>query len=143
MKIKHNLLGKYYKSETTLDEERELKMFFADETPVSSEKEMFAFYAENGTTPDDLEETLFAGVQKKTRQKTLRTRIISSFSTAAVVLILLGVYLNFRTRQNAKINNEFLVMEQALFQVSENLQPEPQQDLLVLWVDENVEIIIN
>jgi hypothetical protein len=34
-------------------------------------------------------------------------------------------------------------MEQALFQVSKSIQPEEQEEMLVLWVDDNVEIIIN
>jgi len=34
-------------------------------------------------------------------------------------------------------------MEKALFQVSESIQPDEQEEMLVLWVDDDVEIIIN
>jgi hypothetical protein len=34
-------------------------------------------------------------------------------------------------------------MEQALSKVSQSIAPAEQEELLVLWVDEDVEIIIN
>jgi hypothetical protein len=40
------------------------------------------------------------------------------------------------------MENDFFVMEHALYQISESIQPEEQEEMLVLWVDDNVEIII-
>ena len=42
-----------------------------------------------------------------------------------------------------QMENDFFVMEQALFQISESIQPDAQEEMLVLWVDDDVEIIIN
>jgi hypothetical protein len=64
-------------------------------------------------------------------------------SAAAVIVVILSVYLNFRANEKARIENNFFVMEQALFQVSESIQPAEQEEMLVLWVDNDVEIIIN
>jgi hypothetical protein len=41
------------------------------------------------------------------------------------------------------MENDFFVLEEALFRISESIQPEEQNEMLVLWVDENVEIIVN
>lgn len=64
-------------------------------------------------------------------------------SAAAVLLIALTVFLSYQAQKNAKMENQFFVMEQALYHVSESIQPEEENEMLVLWVDENVEIIIN
>ena len=64
-------------------------------------------------------------------------------SAAAVLLIAFSIFFGYKTRKNARIEHNFLVMEQALYKVSESIQPEEEQEMLVLWVDENVEIIIN
>ena len=144
MKTKDNLLDKYYRGETTLEEEKELKAQILSEKEISSEKDVFGYFEEEGSIPADLEESVFSAIEdKKSKGKTLRMRVYSAISAAAVVLILLTVYLNIRQDRITKMNDDFFVMEQALFQVSESLQLEEEEDMLVLWVDDNVEIIIN
>lgn len=136
-----DLLDKYYKGETTQQEEELLKGTILNESFDSAEKDMFNYFQHEGVVPEDLEERIFSGIKaKQQKSKTLKMRIFSLSSAAAVILILLTVYLDFR---NTKIENDFFVMEQALFQVSESIQPEEQDEMLVLWVDNDVEIIIN
>jgi len=139
------LLDKYYKGETTLEEEKELKQILAEEETGISEADIFAFYQNEVSVPEGLEEDLFAGIQEKTKQKkTIRMRFYSAVSAAAMLLIVLTVYLDFRSKERRQLEDDFFVMEQALFQISESLQPQQEQDdMLVLWVDNDVEIIIN
>jgi len=139
------LLDKYYNGETTLEEEKELKQLLAEEEQGISEADIFAFYQNEATLPEGLEEDLFAGIQEKTKhKKTIRMRFYSAVSAAAVLLIILSVYLDFRGKERRQMEDNFFVMEQALFQISESLQPQQEQDdMLVLWVDNDVEIIIN
>ena len=42
-----------------------------------------------------------------------------------------------------RLEKEFYVMEQALSQVSKSIEPQEQEEMIVLWVDNDVEIIIN
>jgi len=142
--MKRKWLDKYYKGETSHDEETELKNGILSEKDSSAEKDMFGYFDDAGKVPDDLEEQLFAHLEKRTKKrKTIRMRIYSTASAAAVIIILLGVYIDIKETRKAKMENDFFVMEQALYQVSESIQPEKQEDLLVLWVDNDVEIIIN
>jgi hypothetical protein len=144
LEMKNKYLDKDYKGETSLSEEMELKNSILSEKESTSEKDIFGFYGAAGSVPDNLEEQLFANLQKTTKKrKTISMRIFSIAAAAAVIIILLGIYIDFRETRKAKIENDFFVMEQALFQVSESIQPENQEDLLVLWVDDDVEIIIN
>jgi hypothetical protein len=139
-----DLLKKYYNGETTLEEEKLLKSEILSGESSSAERHVFGYFHEEGFAPADLEESIFsklADQQQKT--KVGRIRVFSVISAAAVVLIILGVYLDFRKTRNKQLENQFLVMEQALFQISESIQPEEQDELMVLWVDNNVEIIIN
>ena len=69
-------------------------------------------------------------------------RLLSIASSAAVLLIFLSIFLNVRVKKTSQMENDFFVMEQALFQISESLQPDGQEEMLVLWVDDDVEIII-
>ena len=144
LEMKNKWLDKYYKGETSLGEEKELRNSIISEKENTSERDIFGYFEATGATPDDLEEQLFSHLKKSTkRSKTIRMRILSIASAAAVIIILLGIYIDFRETRKAKIENDFLVMEQALYQVSESIQPESQEDLLVLWVDDDVEIVIN
>jgi hypothetical protein len=144
MKEQEKLLDKYYRGETTVDEERELMNWITSNENESAEKDMFGYFKNEIIVPRDLEETLFSGIEKKQIQKNqLNTRLIRIVSAAAVILIILSIYLNIQTGKNAEMENNFYVMEQALFQVSESIQPEEQEEMLVLWVDNDVEIIIN
>lgn len=144
LEMKNKWLDKYYKGETSLFEERELKKSILTEKDDTVDKDVFGYFEAAGTVPDDLEEQLFNKVEKKiNRKKSIRLGLYSIVSAAAVIIFLLGIYLDFKETRQEKIENEFFVMEQALFQVSESIQPEEQEDMFVLWVDDDVEIIIN
>lgn len=144
MKTKDNLLDKYYSGETSLEEEKELKNSILSEDFESSEKDIFGFYGAAGNVPDDLEESLMSGlVEQQNKRKVKRMWIYRISSAAAVLLVALTVFLGYRAQRNAELESQFFVMEQALLQVSESIQPEEENEMLVLWVDENVEIIIN
>jgi hypothetical protein len=138
------LLDKYYRGETSLDEEKGLKEHFFDEEIDSAEKDMFGYYQNESFVPADLEASVLAKLtEHQNKAKIRKIRLLSIISSAAVIAVILSVYLNFQANENARIENDFFVMEQALFQMSEIIQPDEQEEMLVLWVDENVEIIIN
>ncbi len=144
MTKQEELLDKFYKGETSPDEERLLKEQYTATENDSAEKELFGYLLNESFVPADLEASVFSGLTEKIRKrKTIRLRFLSIASAAASVLIILGIYLHIQHEKNAKIENSFLVMEKALFQVSESIQPEEQKEMLVLWVDNDVEIIIN
>jgi hypothetical protein len=144
MVLKENMLAKYYKGETSMEEEEELKTHILSEQENSAEKDMFGYFSESKKLPDNLEESMSSAIEKeKNKGKTIRMKLYSAISAAAVVLIVVTVFLNVRSNRNAKLESEFLVMEQALSQVSGVFQPEPSEELFVLWVDDEVEIIIN
>lgn len=144
LKMKNKYLNKYYNGETSLSEEKELKKLNLSDKDGSAEKDIFGYFDAIGFVPDDLEEKLFTNLEINVKKsKTLRMRIFSIASAAAVIIILLGIYIDFRETRKAKIENDFFVMEQALYQVSESIQPEEQNDMFILWVDDDVEIIIN
>ncbi|WP_319499999.1 hypothetical protein [uncultured Draconibacterium sp.] len=145
MTHQENMLDKYYRGETSLEEEKELKTAVSESKTKSAEKDIFSFYENEAKVPEGLEDDLFAGIEKQVvKKKSIRMQLYSAISAAAVVLIVLTVFLDVRSKKQTKLEDQFFVMEQALFQVSESLQPEPEpDDMLVLWVDDDVEIIIN
>ena len=138
------LLDKYYRGETSPEEENEVKALFIESETDSAEKDMFGYFQNKSFVPGDLEASIFATITKKqNRSKKLKIRLFSISSAAAAVLIFLSIYINIQTEKNAKMEDNFLVMEKALFQISESIQPDEQKEMLVLWVDDDVEIIIN
>ena len=138
------LLDKYFKGETTLEEEQELNNHFQNTENESAEKDMFGYFQNESFVPANLEASVFnALTEHVNKTKVRRIRLFRIFSAAAVIVVILSVYLNFRANEKARIENNFLVMEQALFHVSESIQPVEQEEMLVLWVDNDVEIIIN
>ncbi len=144
MMKQEDLLKRYYNGQTTLEEEKKLKEIILQEENQSAEKDVFSYFQKEGSVPDDLEESIFSKLEEKQQKgKTIRIRIYSIISAAAVVLITLSVYLDFRKTRNTELENQFFVMEQALYQVSETIQPEEQEEMIVLWIDNNVEIIVN
>lgn len=144
MTKQEKLLNKYYKGETSLEEERELKVLFHEGDSNTAEQDIFGYFENESKTPKNLEKDIFAHLETTERnKKTVRIRLLRISSAAAVFLILLTFYLDFRSTKNAKMENDFFMMEQALFQISESIQPEVQEEMLVLWVDDDVEIIIN
>lgn len=145
MTHQENMLDKYYRGKTSLEEEKELQATVSESKTKSAEKDIFSFYQNEAKVPEGLEGDLFAGIEKQAvKKKSIRMHLYSLVSAAAVVLIVLTVFLDVRNRKQTKLEDQFFVMEQALFQVSESLQPEPEPDeMLILWVDDDVEIIIN
>ncbi len=143
MKTKDKLLESYYKGETSIEEEKLLKNLFQQEEKVSAEKDVFGWYSREGQVPDDLEESLFEGIKQKELNNNNRRLFIYRFSSiAASVLIVIGLFLGIKAERVRKMENNFFVMEHALYQISESIQPAEQEEMMVLWVDENVEIII-
>lgn len=139
-----DLLNKYYTGETSHQEENELKAIFTDDENDSTEKEMFGYFQNESYVPEDLEEFLYSGISEKQRKtKLLRIRLFSIGSVAASILIILSIFIFIQSEKNAQIENNFLVMEKALYQVSESIQPDELQEMMILWVDNDVEIIIN
>lgn len=144
MKDREKLLSKYYKGETSLDEELQLKQLASDNELPDAQQDIFGYFENEGKVPEDLEASLILGVEDvQNRRKERKLRWYSIASAAAVVAIILTVFIDVRNNRRMKIENEFFVMEQALLQVSESLQPEEQEEMFVLWVDKDVEIIIN
>lgn len=141
---KDRLLNSYYKAETSLEEEAGLKEQILTTGEPSPENDAFDFYKKESELPAELEENIFNAIVTKQHKKKTTTRwIFSLVSAAAVLILVVGVYLDFREKRQREIENRFIVMEQAFARVSETLQPQEPQDMLVLWVDNNVEIIIN
>lgn len=139
-----NLLKKYYKGETSLEEEKMLKEQVLETESDSAEKDVFGYFNNESFIPDDLEESIFSIIKdKESNRKQIRMQLYRITSAAAVILVIVGVYLGYQNSRNKKLESEFFVMEQALYQVSESLQPDEQEDMMVLWVDNDVEIIIN
>lgn len=144
MTKQEKLLSKYYKGETSLQEEKELKLLFGEEENHSPEQDIFGYFEIKSVIPNNLEETIFENLKTtEKRKKTFKMRLYGLSSAAAIIAVLLTVFINNQNSKNAKIENNFLVMEQALFQISKSIQPDVQEDMLVLWVDDDVEIIIN
>lgn len=141
---KNKLLDKYYKGETTLEEEKQLKNGIFNDKDETLEKDIFDFFQKESFVPEGLESHIFEKLEEPGQtQKIVKMRWPRLASAAATIAILLTAYLSYREMRNAKIENEFMVMEQALYQVSQSIQPEGQDEMLVLWVNEDVEIIIN
>ncbi len=144
MTKQEKLLDKYYKGETTLQEELELKILLGEDENRSSEQDIFGYFEKESNIPADLEESIFTNLETtKNRKKSIRMRFYSFSSAAAIIALLLTVFINVRNTKNMQMENDFFVMEQALFQISERIQPDVQEEMLVLWVDDDVEIIIN
>ena len=138
------LLKKFYTGETSDEEEIILK----NEMPLSventPEKDYFEFIRTQGSVPGNLEKDLWLHVENRLKKKktTLR-RIYSAVSIAASLIIIFSIYYDIRETKKQKLEDSFFLMEQALYHVSETMKPEKQEDMVVLWVDNNVEIIIN
>lgn len=144
MKTTQNIIDKYYRGETSVEEELRLKKtnFSEKENPV--EKDIFEYLESQSQVPRDIEETVFNAVSKHiNKHKKIKMRNYRVASVAASLLILVGIYTGFQRSKQNKIENDFLAIEQALFQVSENIKPAETDDMFVLWVDDDVEIIIN
>ncbi len=143
MTRREELLEKYYRGESSLDEELELKQLAPENELPDAEQDMLDFFMQEAVLPDGLEEELMTAIEKRRTRSFKIRRLTSMGSAAAVILIVLTVFLDVRNKRISKMENDFRMMEQALLQVSESLQPEEQKQMLVLWVDDDVEIVIN
>ena len=138
------LLNKYYRGETSLEEEKELRQVMSENNISSSDHEIFSFFEEEGKVPGNIEEIVFHKLENKRETvRKIRLKIISAISAAAVILIAVTFYINLRNTRNNQLEKKFSLMEQALYHVSQSIQPEEQNEMLVVWVDDDVQIIIN
>ncbi|WP_346856364.1 hypothetical protein [uncultured Draconibacterium sp.] len=145
MTKQNSLFDKYYKGDTSLQEEQEVRELVRKDAGYGTEQTIFDYFEREARVPENLEEELFNGIFSAGKEKKIRRMKMYSFvSAAAVVLILFTVFLDVKKNKRTQLEDNFFVMEQALFQISESLQPpQEQDDMLVLWVDNDVEIIIN
>lgn len=143
----HDLFEKYYNAETDLQQEKLLRKEVRQSDEFAEESDLFAYFGQEAFVPENLENDIFGQlIKKETRRKTIRMRYIRIAAAAAVVLVFFSVYLlkpkNLSTRE-LTADEQFVVLEQALSQVSYSLQPEEDDDLLVVFQDENFEIVMN
>jgi hypothetical protein len=98
------LIEKYYKGESTDDEENSLRVFFTgDDIPVGfeAEKEIFTYYSAYGKTPEtstDFEARIIAGIDASENRRVLksfRKIILPYMSIAAGLLIMIASYFFF------------------------------------------------
>ena len=103
------LLDKYYRGETTEEEEMFLRNHFSqssDTDEFGDEKEIFNFYASEQDVPlpsPGFENRIIAAIdgQEKLREKRHRRRLIySAISTAAALIIIIGSYFYFAQQSN-------------------------------------------
>jgi hypothetical protein len=144
MTEQERLLNKYYSGETSLEEEKELKSLFIEDNKQSPEQDIFGYFESMANAPDKLEDNILSALENQQKQnKAVHMRVLSIASAAAVLLILLSIFIDNKSKKTTQMENDFFVMEQALFQISESLQPNEQEEMFVLWVDDDLEIIIN
>ncbi len=100
----NKLLEKYYKGESTEEEEEKLRMFFSGGNipeGYEAEKDIFSYYNEAITVPEpsyDFEARIIEGIDKSEesrRKVTIRRYLIPSLSAAAGILLLAGSYFFF------------------------------------------------
>ncbi|HSH20410.1 MAG TPA: hypothetical protein VLA03_08140, partial [Draconibacterium sp.] len=78
MKMQEELLDKFYRGETSQEEEKAIKAWFAEKEVVSAEKDMFGYFQNEGEVPNDLEALIYSAIfQKQSKTKLLKFRIIS------------------------------------------------------------------
>lgn len=137
------LLEKFYEGETSQEEESLLKEEFLNLKQDYPEKDYFIYTESQSNLPEDLEDKVYNVLtQKLEKRKVIRRRIYSVVSFAAALIVIFSIFHDIRRTKNQKMEDKFFTMEQALFQVSESLKPEMQEDVMILWVDNNVEIIV-
>jgi hypothetical protein len=105
------LLEKYYKGDTSLEEEEVLRSFFAQQeghANLKAEAELFRFFTQerSGGLPGDLEQKLerkIAGVEPGQQKPGLRLRYYWISGVAAAVLILAGIFIDLQIRKNSTL----------------------------------------
>ena len=97
--------------------------------------------------PADLEEQLFAGIQQhENKTRLLKSRWVKYSPLAAAIGLVASIFwFSAQSYKKQKMTDEqrFAIMEQALMEVSYGLQPQEEQDLLVLFQDDNLEIVVD
>jgi hypothetical protein len=134
------LLDRYYSGETTVEEEAHLKAELLASGEPFPEKDIFSYYSSGTAFPQMTEESLFSRIEEKPAGRRFRLKIFS-LSAAAGLLLLVSLFTGYLREQKTEQNIK--TMEQALSLVSGSLQSEEEPDMLVLWIDNNVEVIIN
>jgi len=141
-KEQSSLYEKYYQGETREEEESLLKDEILADPSESPEKAFFTYFRMESEIPEDLNDQIFSKVDRHIRDRTIRFKLYTLSSVAASLALVITLYAGYRTGK--KNERDFRMIEQALYQVSETLQPEPEEpEMFVLWVDNNVEIIVN
>lgn len=141
------LFDSYYKAETNLEQEAFLRNNIQGTNDFAEENDVFAYFKEEAFVPENLENEIFdniIGVDNKRRK--IRFRYLRVASVAAVVLVFFTIFLlkpQNVTEKQLTVDEKFFVLEQALNQVSYSLQPEEDSDLLVIFQDDNFEIVMN
>jgi hypothetical protein len=141
-KEQSGLYEKYFQGESSQEEESLLKDEIMGNPSESPEKAFFSYFRKESEIPEDLNDHLFRKVDQHIRHRTTRFKWYTLTSVAASLALVITLYAGYR---NGKKNErDFRMIEQALYHVSETLQPEPEEpEMFVLWVDNNVEIIVN
>jgi hypothetical protein len=138
------VLKKFYDGESSLEEEKLLKREILNSDEETPEKDYFRFTQKESRIPESLEADIFAALNENLKTRKIRIRrLYSLVAVAASLILFFGIYIEFQKTKNQKMADTFFQMEQALFQVSETLKPQKADDMVVLWVDNNVEIIVN
>ena len=136
-------LDKYYNGDTSLEEEAFLKKELAGKKSIIAENDMFNYFLNEGVVPDNLEAEIGRAIlQKDSGRKKLR-KIYGYGSIAATAVIILTIGLIANKQKQQKMEEQFNMMEQAMYKMSQSVRPDEHEDMLVLWVDDNVEIILN
>jgi hypothetical protein len=141
-KEQSSLYEKYFQGESSQEEESLLKDEILANPAECPEKAFFTYFRMESETPEDLDDQIFSKVDRHIRYRTTRFKLYTLTSVAATFALIITLYAGYR---NGKKNErDFRMIEQALYHVSETLQPEPEEpEMFVLWVDNNVEIIVN
>jgi hypothetical protein len=107
----NRLLEKYYRGESTEEEERDLRLFFnTDIIPegYETEKALFSYYMNVSKVPEpspDFETRILAGIEESEKNSNLQKYsrfILASLGTAAGILILAGSYFFFVHRSEPR-----------------------------------------
>lgn len=133
---------KYYEGGTTPEEEEGIRNELDASGEDLPERAIFAYYNnQRSPVPDAMEGYLFSRMEENTKKKRIRY-LLWPLASAAVLVLAFTLYTGYLEQQRNSKNLQ--MMEQALSALSWSLQPEPEEPaMLVLWVDNHVEVIIN